>query len=48
MQTRLYLPDSADMRIPLKDLHIQSSFPEMNGSSYATDSRANDADCLDV
>jgi len=44
----LYVPDSTDMRIPLKDLNIQPSFPKMNGSSHATDTRANDADGLDI
>ena len=44
----LYVPDSANMRITLKDLDIQPSFPKMNGSSHATDTRANDADGLDV
>ena len=36
------------MGITLKDLDVQPSFPEMNGSSYAADTRANDADSLDV
>jgi hypothetical protein len=44
----LYAPDSADMRIALKDLHFQPSFPKMNRGRYATDSRTNDADRLDV
>lgn len=44
----LYVPDSADMRITLKDLDIQPRFPKMNCSSHATDTAANDADCLDV
>ena len=36
------------MKIALKDLNVQPSFPKMNGSSHATDTRANDADGLDV
>jgi hypothetical protein len=36
------------MRIPLKHFHAQSSFPEMDGGSHATDSRANDAHGFDV
>lgn len=48
LRMMLYVPDSADMRIALKDLNIQPSFPKMNGSSHATDTRANDANGLDV
>lgn len=48
LRMMLYVPDSADMRIALKDLNIQPSFLKMNGSSHATDTRANDADGLDV
>ena len=44
----LCLPDSTYVRITLKDLNVQPSFPKMNGSSYATDTCANDADGLDV
>ena len=44
----LCLPDSANMWVALKDLNIQPSFPEMDGSSHATDTCANDADGLDV
>ena len=36
------------MRVALKDLNVQPSFPEMDGSSHATDTCANDADSLDV
>jgi hypothetical protein len=44
----MYIPYATNMRIPFKHLRFQPSFPEMDGSSNTTDTRANDAYGLDV